>query len=81
VIKDYIHKFGGNPADVTVFGESAGGGIIMHSITAYGSARDPPLFQKVVKAADNILTISRQSCNLQVSYQSGEICRPGMRSS
>ena len=46
-IKDYIHKFGGNSVDVTIFGESAGGGIIMHSITTYGGTRDPPLFQKV----------------------------------
>jgi carboxylesterase type B len=45
-ITDHINKFGGNPADVTVLGESAGGAIIMHLLTAYGGARDPPLFQK-----------------------------------
>ena len=45
--QQYIHKFGGNASDVTVLGESAGGGIIMHSITAYGGDRDPPLFHKV----------------------------------
>jgi carboxylesterase type B len=49
-IKDHINKFGGNPDDVTVLGESAGGGIIMHLLTAYGGARDPPLFQKVSDA-------------------------------
>ena len=46
-IRDYIPRFGGNADDVTVFGESAGGGIIMHLITAYGGLRDPPAFQKV----------------------------------
>ena len=46
-IRDYIPRFGGNAADVTVFGESAGGGIIMQLNTAYGGIRDPPAFQKV----------------------------------
>jgi carboxylesterase type B len=47
-IQKYIHKFGGDVNDVTVFGQSAGAGVIMHSITAYGGTRDPPLFQKVI---------------------------------
>lgn len=46
-VQQYISKFGGNAGDVTVFGDSAGGGIIMHTITAYGGAKDPPPFQKV----------------------------------
>jgi carboxylesterase type B len=46
-IQQYIHKFGGHMADVTVFGQSAGGGIIMYTITAYGGVRDSPLFHKV----------------------------------
>lgn len=46
-VQEHISKFGGNAADVTVFGESAGGGVVMHTITAYGGEMDPPPFQKV----------------------------------
>ena len=46
-VRDYIPRFGGNAVDITLFGESVGGGVIMHLITAYGGLRDPPAFQKV----------------------------------
>ncbi|KAI9163608.1 Secreted lipase [Paramyrothecium foliicola] len=46
-IQDNIHLVGGNPADVTVFGQSAGGGSIMHQITQYGGKRDP-LFHRAM---------------------------------
>lgn len=48
-IQQYISKFGGNASDVTAFGISSGGAVIMHAITAYGGEKDPPLFQKVIK--------------------------------
>lgn len=38
-VQTYISKFGGNPAMVTVMGESAGAASILHHITAYGGAQ------------------------------------------
>jgi len=40
-IHDHIALFGGDPDNVTVMGESAGGGSIMHHITAYGGTPPP----------------------------------------
>ncbi|KAJ5261063.1 hypothetical protein N7478_011658 [Penicillium angulare] len=43
-----IHLFGGDRDRVTVIGESAGGGSIMHQITAYGGAAGPAPFQQAI---------------------------------
>ena len=47
-VQEYIHLFGGNPNNVTVIGESAGGGSIMHQITAFGGNKGPAPFQQAI---------------------------------
>ncbi|KAN0102190.1 acetylcholinesterase precursor [Hyaloscypha variabilis] len=47
-IQKYIHFFGGDKNHVTAFGESAGGGSIMHQITAYGGTEGKVPFQQAI---------------------------------
>ncbi|KAK9428007.1 alpha/beta-hydrolase [Lipomyces doorenjongii] len=47
-VKEYIHLFGGDSSRVTVMGESAGAGSIMHHITAYGGKGGPVPFQQAL---------------------------------
>lgn len=56
-IQRYIHLFGGDPSRVTVIGESAGGGSIMHHITAWGS-EDPPPFQRAILQSPGFMPIA-----------------------
>lgn len=65
-MQDHIHLFGGDKHRVTVFGQSAGAGSIMHQITAYGGLRGPAPFQQAIIQSPGIplLPGNKQQDNL-----------------
>ena len=57
-VQQHIHLFGGDPKRVTIFGESAGGGSVMHQITAYGGCDDRAVpFQPALAQSPGIFPI------------------------
>ena len=72
-VRDNIAAFGGDPAQVAIFGESAGGGIVLH-IAASPSARGPVRGAIVQSGATfNTLDEARRahSCSTRSSPSSG----------
>ncbi|KAI9866603.1 MAG: hypothetical protein M1813_001155 [Trichoglossum hirsutum] len=49
-VQNHIHLFGGDKDRVTVFGQSAGGGSVMHQITAYGGKGKAPFQQAILQS-------------------------------
>ncbi|KAK2777612.1 carboxylesterase family protein [Colletotrichum kahawae] len=50
-VQEHIHLFGGDPKQVTVMGGSAGGGSIVHHITAYGGLTPAPFARAIPLSA------------------------------
>ena len=67
-VKQYIHLFGGDPGRVTIMGESAGGGSVMHQITAYGGLKGSVPFQQAIAQSPGFTPITsnlQQETNFQ----------------
>ncbi|EPE10875.1 inactive carboxylesterase 4 [Ophiostoma piceae UAMH 11346] len=50
-VQNYISLFGGDPSQVTITGESSGGGSVMHHTLAEGGNTDLVLFQNAIAAS------------------------------
>ncbi|KAJ7077237.1 Alpha/Beta hydrolase protein [Mycena epipterygia] len=50
-VNQHITKFGGNPAEVTIWGESAGAGSVLQHVVANNGQTEPPLFRGAITSS------------------------------
>jgi carboxylesterase type B len=48
---NYIEQFGGDPKNVSIWGQSAGGGSVVAQVIANGGKTNPPLFSKALASS------------------------------
>ena len=71
-VQKYISKFGGDPHRVTIMGESAGGGSVMHQITAYGGLKGKAPFQQAIAQSPGqfpVTSNAAQENNLLLTFR------------
>lgn len=72
--KAYINRLGGNPDFITVMGESAGAGSIMHHLTARGGTTIPVFKQAIIQSPGFIPQYSSHcSVALTSRYNDGQL--------
>ena len=67
-IQDYIGLVGGDPTQVSAWGESAGAGSILHQLVAFGGTQDP-LFSKAVIQSPAFQLLFDRKGSLEQTFQ------------